>query len=85
MTLNEAKYAFLEAAVGQGGKLNELEHLWLDLQGVTVGKTLDEKWYELFGQSDKSWNEAAHAWLTLQGVPAGGTLDERFYLFYTTP
>jgi hypothetical protein len=80
-TLNEVKYAGMEVDGATALKLNEREHEWLTLQGVTTGKTLDEKWYELFGGSG-AWNSDAHAWLTTQGVSEEGTLNERFYRYW---
>jgi hypothetical protein len=85
MTLNEAKWAFLNAAIGKPGHINELESQWLVAQGATPGKSLNEKWHEVFNQPNKSWNEAAHAWLDVQGIPQKRTLNERFYLFWTAP
>jgi hypothetical protein len=82
-TLNQVKYIYMAGATGLTGlPLNSLEHLWLELQGATAGLALNEKWYEVFGQTDMAWNEAAHAWLTTQGVPEEGSLNERFYYYY---
>jgi len=82
-TLNEVKYIYMAGATDSGGvSLNELEHAWLVLEGATPGLSLNEKWYEVFGQTGMAWNEAAHAWLTAQGVPELNSLNERFYYFY---
>jgi hypothetical protein len=82
--LNEVKYAALTAALPKAKwTLNGAEHAWLELQGATAGKTLNEKWYEVFARSGVSWNESAHIWLTTQGVSEGGTLNERFFRYWT--
>ena len=83
-TLNEVKYAAMLNATGATPplKLNELEHKWLTLQGVTAPGTLSERWYRLFGLATGHWNENAHKWLTAQLVSPGGTLNERFYMFW---
>lgn len=84
-TLNEVKYIYMAGAADAGGaNINELEHAWLELEGASPELSLNEKWYEVFGQTDMAWNEAAHAWLTLQGIPEEGTLNERFYVYWAT-
>jgi hypothetical protein len=81
-TLNEVKYQKLSDLIGKPGTLNELEHLYLDALGATSPAHLNEKWYEIFGETSGAWNENAHKWLTTQGVPEKGTLNERWYLFW---
>ena len=83
--LNEVKYIYMSGEVGETNlKLNELEHKWLEMTGATPGRTLGEKWMEVFNKPGKNWTGAAHAWLTDQGIPAGGKLNERFYLYWAT-
>ena len=84
-SLNEVKYAALESlAAGNPATLNELEHKWLTVGGVSLGGTLNERYYTLFGKVAGSWNENARSWLIAQGVPDEGTLNEMWYLYWTT-
>jgi hypothetical protein len=79
--LNEVKYAGMEIDGATLPKINEREHEWLSINGVSPEGTVSERWYRLFGVPGK-WNEAAHAWLTAQGVSEGGTLNERFFRYW---
>ena len=84
-TLNELHYSSLHAQTGasQPVTLNELDHLWLDQNGIAPG-TWNERYMALFlanGASPGTWNEMAYEFLGLLGW-TGGTLNERWYEFW---
>jgi hypothetical protein len=79
--LNEVKYAGMEIDGALAPKMNEREHEWLTIQGVSPGGTLNERWYELFGKPGP-WNQAAHEWLTDQGVRYPAHLNERWFMYW---
>jgi len=86
-TLNEVKYAALQAATGGKGTLNELELSWLGTKLGEFTGTLNERWYKEFllnGVATKvglPWNENAYIYLGEQGA-TGKTLNERWYQFW---